>query len=45
MNHEMHRRMEMWYNTHVSMNGEMNISRQFVARVRYSAAYFTGVER
>ena len=45
MNHEMHRRMEMWYNKHVSMNGGMCMSRQFVAKVRYSAAYPTDAER
>ena len=35
----------MWYNTHVSMNGGMYMSRQFVAKVRYSAAYPMGAER
>ena len=31
LNHEMHRRMEMWYNTHVSMNGGMCMSLRFAA--------------
>lgn len=35
----------MWYNTHVSMNGGMYMSRRFAAKVRYSAAYPTGAER